>query len=87
MKAAREAVVEYAGTERIIYKLSEPLTDRTYPFIDSLTGALRFGVADLVMTWGQNGEHLNICDMKGQVRDFTPIVIDRDRVLAAINAL
>ena len=86
MKATRETSKIYAGTERIAYLLSEPLQDRTYPFIDSLTGVLRFERPRLVMTWGKNGEHLSVCDMRCEVRDFTPICAeDETKIRLAIS--
>lgn len=85
MKATRETSTIYAGRERIAYRLSEPLSDRTYPFYDTLTNTVRFRGCDLVMVWGENGEHLSPCSPQCQVTDYTPVVADRERVLAAIR--
>ncbi len=85
MKATRETSTIYAGRERVVYRLSEPLQDRTYPFIDSLTGVLRFRQPDLVMIWGEGGEHLSVADLSCQVVDFHPIANEAE-IRAAIAA-
>jgi hypothetical protein len=62
------------------------LTDRAYPFFDTLTWQLRFEEPRLVMVWGDNGEHLNVCNMACEVRDFTPIcAADAAKIRAAIS--
>lgn len=73
MKVTRETSIVYAGRERTVYSLSEPLSDRAYPTVR------------LVMVWGQGGEYLSPCDGKCQVTDYTLVcAADAIKIRAAI---